>query len=50
MVLLGDNCCHEEFMNCLKKNTEIWELFGPYLEYYGAIYKATTEEKWSKQI
>ena len=19
MVLLGDNCCHEKFMNCLKK-------------------------------
>ena len=45
MVLLGDNCCHEKFMNCLKKNTEIRELFRPYLEYYGAIYEATTEEK-----
>ena len=28
-----------------RKNTEIQELFGPYLEYYGAIYEATTEEK-----
>ena len=38
---------HELFK---EENTEIRELFGPYLKYYGAIHKATTEEKWSKQI
>ena len=47
MVLLGDNWCHELFK---EENTEMRELFGPYLKYYGAIHKATTEEKWSKQI